>query len=84
MRPEFREIVSGWTLYDGTLDLDERLERLAVWARDVGILQPDEEATSKMMIEAQLARHLADDPDPLMRLAGELVYPRPEPDGDPS
>jgi hypothetical protein len=56
MRDEFREIVSGWTLYDGIDDLTDRIERAAAWTKANGPLLPDEEATIKLMIEAQIAR----------------------------
>jgi hypothetical protein len=56
MRDGFREIVSGWTLYDGIDDLMDRIERAAAWTKANGPLLPDEEATIKLMIEAQIAR----------------------------
>ncbi len=56
MRQEFQDIVSGWTLYSGTADLTERIEAAAEWTKANGPLQPDEEATIKLMIEAQIAR----------------------------
>jgi len=58
LREEFREIVSGWTLISGTDDLDDRIERAADWAKINGPLRPDEEATIKLMIAAQITRHL--------------------------
>src|SRR5258708_7919053 len=50
MRDGFREIVSGWTLISGMEDLTERIERASEWTKANGPLQPDEEATVKMMI----------------------------------
>lgn len=58
MRDGFRAISSGWTLYSGTADLTERIEALAEWTKANEPLQPDEEATVKMMIEAQIARQM--------------------------
>lgn len=55
MRDQFREIVSGWTLVHDVEALGERIEDLADWARTNGPLQPDEEATVKLMIETQIA-----------------------------
>ncbi len=78
MRPEFRDIVSGWTLYSGTGDLDERLERLAAWTVKHRPLEADEDATVKMMVEAQIMRKLADDPSPLMREAAARLWPGDE------
>lgn len=59
MRPEFHEIVSGWTLIDGMDDITDRIERACEWAEANGPLQPDEEATVKLMIETQVARGIA-------------------------
>ena len=56
MRDGFREIVSGWTLISGMADITERIERAAEWTKVHGPLQPDEEATIKLMIESQIAR----------------------------
>jgi hypothetical protein len=56
MREEFKAIVSGWTLYSGVEPLTERIEAAAEWTKANGPLQPDEEATIKIMIEAQIAR----------------------------
>lgn len=56
MRNEFHAIVSGWTLHSGIDDLTERIEEAAQWAKENGPLQPDEEKTIKMMIEAQISR----------------------------
>lgn len=56
MRDGFHKIVSGWALYSGMGDLTERLEVVAEWQKANGPLQPDEEATVKLMIEAQIAR----------------------------
>lgn len=56
LRDGFREIVSGWMLIDGVDDLTDRIERAAEWTKVNGPLLPDEEATIKIMIEAQLVR----------------------------
>jgi hypothetical protein len=56
MRDGFREIVSGWTLIDDFDDLTDRIERAAEWTKANSPLQTDEEATVKLMIEAQIAR----------------------------
>lgn len=56
MRAEFREIISGWMLIDGLSDLTDRIELAAEWTKKNRPLQPDEEATIKLMIEAQIAR----------------------------
>lgn len=56
MRDGFRDIVSGWTLYSGVGSLTERIEAAAEWTKANGPLEPDEEATIRMMIEAQIAR----------------------------
>lgn len=61
MRDGFREIVSGWTLISGTDDLTDRIERSAKWTEINGPLEADEEATIKLMIEAQIARMFGDD-----------------------
>lgn len=58
MRDEFRDIVSGWTLISGLDDLTDRIERAAEWTKLNGPLEQDEEATVKLMIEAQIARGL--------------------------
>lgn len=58
MRTDFLAIISGWALYSGTDDLDERLEEVATWMIANGPLGPDEEATVKFMIDCQIARHL--------------------------
>jgi hypothetical protein len=55
-RQGFKEIASGWTLIDGIDDLTDRIERAAEWTKSNGPLEPDEEATIKLMIEAQIAR----------------------------
>lgn len=57
-RAGFDEIVGGWMLISGTDDLDDRIERLAKWQEQVGPLLPAEEATVKLMIQAQIARHM--------------------------
>ena len=56
MRDAFRDIVSGWTLYSGVAALTERIEEAAEWTKANGPLEPDEEATMKLMIESQIAR----------------------------
>jgi hypothetical protein len=56
MREAFRDIVSGWTLHAGIADLTERIEATAEWTKANGPLEPDEEVTVKLMIEAQIAR----------------------------
>lgn len=56
MRDEFRAIVSGWTLSDSFYDITKRIERAAEWAKANGPLEPDEAATVKEMIAAQLDR----------------------------
>lgn len=56
MRPGFHDIVSGWTLQSGIGDLTDRIEEAAKWTKENGPLEPDEEATIKVMIEAQITR----------------------------
>lgn len=56
MRQGFLDISSGWTLISGMEDLTNRIEALAKWTIDNEPLEPDEEATVKIMIEAQIAR----------------------------
>ncbi len=56
MRDGFRDIVSDWTLIDGIDDLTERIEAAAEWMTANGPLEEDEEATIRLMIEAQIAR----------------------------
>jgi len=56
MRDGFRDIVDGWMLISGIDDLTDRIERAAEWTKLNGPLQPDEEATIKLMIEAQIVR----------------------------
>jgi hypothetical protein len=66
MREGFREIIEGWTLISGIHDITDKIERAAKWTEVNGPLEPDEESTIKMMIEAQIARGLslgADDCD---------------------
>lgn len=58
MRDEFRAIISGWTLIDGMDDITDRIENAAEWTTANGPLEPDEEATIKLMIECQIARGL--------------------------
>ncbi len=64
MRQGFRDISSGWMLYSGTEDLDERIERLAEWTKENGPLEPDEHATVRFMIESQIARKMFPRDDP--------------------
>lgn len=56
MRQEFYDIVAGWTLISGVGDVTDRIERAAEWTRANGPLEPDEERTIKLMIQAQVAR----------------------------
>lgn len=56
MRQGFKDIVGGWMLIDCFDDLTDRIERAAEWTKENGPLQPLEEATVKMMIEAQCVR----------------------------
>ena len=56
MRDGFRAITGGWTLISGIDDLTERIERVADWMKVNGALEPDEQATIEMMINAQIAR----------------------------
>jgi hypothetical protein len=56
MRDGFRGITSGWTLISGIDDMTERIERVADWMKVNGPLEPDEQATIELMIEAQIAR----------------------------
>ena len=56
MRDGFSDIVSGWTLVSGINDLTNRIEEAAQWTKENGPLQPDEEVTVRLMIEAQIAR----------------------------
>ena len=56
MRQAFHNIISGWTLVSGIGPLTERIEAAAEWTKANGPLEPDEEATIKLMIEAQFAR----------------------------
>jgi hypothetical protein len=56
VRDEFRAIVSGWTLVDGMEDITDRIERAAQWTAAHGPLEPDEQATVKLMIRTQIAR----------------------------
>lgn len=58
LRPGFSDIVSGWMLISGIDDLTDRIERASKWTKANGPLLPDEEATIKLMIEAQIARGL--------------------------
>jgi hypothetical protein len=56
MRDAFREIVSGWTLISGLEDITDKIERAAEWTKANGPLEPDEEKTIELMIQAQIAR----------------------------
>lgn len=56
LREGFREIVSGWALINDFDDLTDRIERAAKWTERNGPLQPDEEATIRLMIQIQIAR----------------------------
>lgn len=77
MREEFREIVSGWTLYSGLENLTDRIERAGKWTKVNGPLLPDEQATIELMIRAQIARGMPD----LIRRAGlEREYGLPDDD----
>jgi hypothetical protein len=58
MREGFKEIIGGWTLISGIHDLTDRIERAAKWTEVNGPLEPDEEATIRLMIDAQIARGL--------------------------
>src|SRR5258707_636940 len=51
MRDGFRDIVAGWTLIDDVDALKLRIDRAANWTEAHAPLQPDEEATIKLMIE---------------------------------
>lgn len=59
MREGFRAIVSGWTTIDDFDDLTDRIERAARFADRHGPLEADEQATVRMMIEAQVVRGIA-------------------------
>jgi hypothetical protein len=56
LRDGFRDITAGWTVIDDFDALTDRIERAAEWTRDNGPLRPDEAATVKLMIEAQIAK----------------------------
>jgi len=56
MRDGFREIVSGWALISGIVDLTDRIERAADWTKTNGPLEADEQATIELMIKAQIVR----------------------------
>lgn len=58
MRDAFHDIVFGWALQSGLDPLTERIEAAAKWTKENGPLEPDEEATVKLMIEAQIARSM--------------------------
>ncbi len=55
-RPGFKEIADGWMLVDDWDALTDRIERLAEWTDEHSPLTADEEATVKLMIEAQIAQ----------------------------
>jgi hypothetical protein len=59
LRDGFREIVSGWMLIDDFDDLTDRIERAGEWTKVNGPLEPDEQATIELMIEAQMARGMS-------------------------
>jgi len=56
LRPGFADIVDGWMLVDDFDDLTDRIERAAIWTKENGPLNEDEDATISFMIEAQIAR----------------------------
>jgi len=56
MRDGFKAVVSGWALVSGFDAITEHIEAAAKWTKENGPLEPDEEATVKLMIEAQIAR----------------------------
>lgn len=56
MRAGFVEVTSGWMLVMGFEAITERIEQAAEWTKANGPLEPDEEATVKMMIECQMAQ----------------------------
>jgi hypothetical protein len=56
MREEFRDIVSGWSLIDNVDDLTDKIEEAANWTKTNGPLNEEEQATVRLMIEAQIAR----------------------------
>lgn len=58
LRPDFRDIVSGWTLMSGLDAITDRIERAAEWTKANGPLTKDEQATIDMMIRCQIARGL--------------------------
>ncbi len=58
MREGFREIISGWMLINDFDYLTDRIEQAAKWTKQNGPLEPDEEATVKLMIECQIAQGL--------------------------
>jgi hypothetical protein len=65
MRQGFADIVSGWTLVDGFEAITEVIERAAEWTKQNSPLQPDEEATVKLLIRCQIARGMGIDVSPL-------------------
>ncbi len=69
MRDGFRDIVSGWMLQSGIGPLTDRIEEAAAWTKTNGPLEPDEQATIRLMIECQFARGgfdgLGDDDGPV-------------------
>lgn len=60
LRQGFRDIVDGWIVIDDFDDLTDRIERTAEWAKANGPLSPDEQATVRLMIRAQIARGMPD------------------------
>lgn len=56
MREGFSDIVSGWMLIDDFDDLTRRIEEASEWTKTNGPLEPDEQATIGLMIQAQVAR----------------------------
>ena len=89
MRDDFLAIVSGWTLIGGMGDLTERIERASEWTKANGPLRPDEAATVKLMIEAQIARgirqgdfepYIPGDADPEFLRGDEGVHKEPQND----
>ncbi len=58
MRDGFRDVVSGWPLISGFDAITDYIEAAARWTEENGPLEPDEQATIKLMIECQIARGL--------------------------
>lgn len=58
-RPEFAEIVTGWTLHDDFADITDRIERLARFCRDNGGIAASteyERTTVALLIQVQCER----------------------------